>query len=156
MAEHPREYLEHLLRTLRESEMGWIAEEIEAEIATGRLVERDVEGGRSRKGLGVEEFGDGERLAIALRILLERAQVGHAIWVEQTDLLHRRLGVQAIEYVDIREEQSVKFEPFTPAFDRAVDELAVVLGKIASEAGLWGADVQRLSLRPARLSWGTG
>src|SRR5262245_2765461 len=138
MAEHPRECLEHLLRTLHESDMGWIAEEIEAEIATGRLVERDVDDGRNRKGLGVEELDDGERLAIALRIVLERAQVGHAIWLEQTDLLRRRLGVQAVEFVDIRGQESVRFEPFTPAFDHAADELAAVLGKVASEAALWG------------------
>jgi hypothetical protein len=156
MAEHPREYLEHLLRTLRESEMGWIAEEIEAEIATGRLVERDVEGGRSRKGLAVEELDSGERLAIALRILLELAQVGHAVWLEQTELLHRRLGAQAVEYVDIRGEESERFEPFTGGFDRAADELATVLRKVSTETALWGPDVQRLSLRPARIPWGNG
>lgn len=133
--------------------MGWIADEIEAEIAAGRLVEREVEGSRSRKGLGIEEFSDSERLAIALRIVLERAQVGYSLWVEQTDLLHRRLGIQGIDYIDVAGEQGERFEPFMPGFEHAANELAMVLARTAAEAEVSGPDVQRLALRPDRLSW---
>jgi len=155
MADSPREYVDHLLGALRENDLGWIAEEIEAEITSGRMLEKTIEGGRVKSGLAVEEFTDNERLAIAMRIVLDRAQVGHAVWLETTDLLLRRLGVQAVEYVDVEGERSSHFEPFSVGFDRVLDELASVFGKVASECALWGSeDLHRLSARPSRLKWG--
>lgn len=155
MADSPREYLGHLLGALKENGLGWIAEEIEAEIAAGRMLEKTIEGSRVKSGLAVEEFTDNEQLAIAMRIVLERAQVGHAVWLETTELLHRRLGVQAVEYVDVKGEESSRFEPFSVGFDHVLDELASVLGKVASECALWGGDdLPRLSARPSRLRWG--
>lgn len=161
--------------------MAWIAEEIEAEIAAGRMVEKDVikgqlsrkgieeiqaeitawplmeheiKGQRGRKGLWVEEFTDNDRLAIALRIVLERAQVGHAVSVELTERLNRHLGVQNIDYVDVEGDLVVRFQPFSPAIGQAVEELAGVLRRVASECALHGSDVDRLSARPTPATWG--
>ncbi|MCA9628652.1 MAG: hypothetical protein KC766_13330 [Myxococcales bacterium] len=154
MPEHPREYLTHLLGALRESDLGWIADEIEAELAAGRMVEKDIESGRVKKGLSVEEFGDDERLAIALRITLERVQVGYAVWQETTELLQRRLGVQSVEFVDVKGVLAERFEPFAVGFGATVDDLADIFGKVASECALYGGDdLHRLSARPSRLRW---
>lgn len=98
--------------------------------------------------------------------MLERAQVGYAAWNELTGLLHRRLGVQTIEFSDVAGENeperptehtttvALRFQPFSPAFGKAVEDLADVFGKVASECALWGPDVGRLSARPNRLDWG--
>ena len=77
MPSEPREYLEFLLSALRDARLGWIADEVDREIATsGRLVEKEWrEPGRRGKpetGLAVEEFSDDEQLMIAMRIIWER------------------------------------------------------------------------------------
>ena len=155
MAENSREYLDHLLRALRDEGLGWIADEVEAEIAAGRMVERSLESGRVKKGLSVEQFSDDEQLAIALRITLERVQVGHAVWLETADRLRRRLGLQSVDFVEVKGEHGVPFEPFLPGFASTVDDLAAVFGRVASECALYGSeDLHRLSARPSPLRWG--
>lgn len=154
MAGHPKDYLSHILAALRDADLGWIADEIDAEFSAGRMIEKTVEG-RQKSGLTVEEFTEDERLGIAMRIVLERTQVAYAVWLETRDLLHQRVDLQAVKYVEVTGENSSTFEPFTTDFETAADELAVVFGRVAAECGLFGSeDVHRLTARPSRLKWG--
>lgn len=145
MAENARECFDQLLRSLRESRLGWVAEEIEAETAAGRLVEKEwrESARRVETGLRVEDYSEGERLAIALQVLLERVQVAHAGWLEATEYLQRRLGVALVQYVD--SDTSQAFEPFDGGFTAALPELVRVIRRVGADCQLDGSELDRLS-----------
>ncbi len=150
MADDSREYFLHLLSTLRGASLGWIADEIEAEVAAGRLVEKEWRepGRRAETGLAVEEFSEDDRLMIALRIVWERTRVAYALWVDTDEYLRKRLGAQSVSFVDADEQQPYK--PFTQAFPDALSELEHTLQQVAGECRLEGPDLDRIALQPGR------
>jgi len=155
MADDAREYFGHLLRSLVEHELGWIADEIEAEIGAGDVVHRqDRAGGRRTAGLWKEPFDADKCLAIAMRIVVERAQVAHAAWRETEELVRGRLGGSSVAYVDLDRDGAAEFGPFTVEFENALDDLVQILQKAATECAMIGPDVERLSRRPEKLRWG--
>ncbi len=89
MAEDPAECLSYLLRALRESPLQWIGEEVEAQIAAGRIVEKEwcASAKRVETGLAVEGYSDREKSSIALHVLRERVQVAYASWIDAQDYL---------------------------------------------------------------------
>lgn len=150
MAENSRECFEHLLRSLRESRMSWLAEEIEHEIAAGRVVEkewREVGSRRSESGLAVEDYSESQKLRVALEILMERVQVAHALWEESTRQIKDRLSVREVSFLDADTGQ--RFQPFTQDFDQALAAFEEMLRRVAKECDLHGPEIDRLSRRPA-------
>jgi hypothetical protein len=146
------EHFEHLLSSLRQAKLEWIADEIEHEITAGaRLVEREwSEAGKrsEQRGLTLQEFSDNERLMVALRILWERTRVASALVEDTEQYLKLRVKAQGVLLIDPDDGQP--FKPFERGFSTAVEELERLLRQLAHELHLAGPDVDRLSLEPQR------
>ena len=80
------------------------------------------------------EFPDQERLAIALRIVSERARVGYALWDESRAYLELTLNITEIDLVD--DDASFKFVPFRPGYAEALTALAQAIDAVVSDCGL--------------------
>src|SRR5207244_8107296 len=97
MPEDLREGFDLVIRALRTSGLAWIAEEIEAEVLAGRLVERDIPAGSRSvtREMTTEEYSLEEQLAVALRTLFEYAQISRGIWDSGRTFCSEQLAVNS-------------------------------------------------------------
>lgn len=152
MAEATREVFIYLLECLRGSQMGWIAEEIEAEVATGRLVEKETMlGRRAESGLALQEFSEPERLEIALRIVSERARVGYSLWRDAQTYLGRVLDVDQVTFAE--DDGPSVSPPFESDFPEALAVLDKAIDMVVKECSLTGPELTKIA-RPTATSLG--
>jgi hypothetical protein len=128
--------------------MGWIADEILAEITAGKQVEREVpKGPRStEREVATVEYTGREQLALALRILLEYAEVAHATWQSVSEYAGQRLGTTVVRLFDVDANEFV--QPFSTGFQSALEGIRAIVDKLVEECGIEITLNPRLARRP--------
>jgi len=110
-----------LLEALRATPLAWIADEVEAEIAVGRLVEKTYsEPGQTRRRTGttVQDFNDEEQLEIALHCLANYLLVTPHVWDKAVGILRKSVKTDgvALGNVSIADATGHVFEPFSAEY----------------------------------------
>jgi len=149
LPEDPRECVDAVLRSLRDAGIGWIAEEIDAEILAGRQVEREIRIGSRpvQREVATEEYTSSEQLELVLRVVLEYAQVAHELWQATTDFARERLNVGEARILDVDTGQFI--QPFSTDFVIATEKLEAIVRSLADECGISARLGERISQHPA-------
>jgi hypothetical protein len=111
-----------LAQALRETPLAWIADEIESEIARGRMVEKTyTEPGKKRKKTAttVEDYSDQQQLEIALHCIANYITVTPHVWKNAVARLAKNVkGSDTNEpvHVVLADATNTPFAPFQSDF----------------------------------------
>lgn len=110
-----------LLDALRRTALAWIADEIEHEIAVGRLVEKTYsEPGQTRRRMAttVQDYDDQEQLEITLHCLANYLLVTPHVWREGVASLKESVQAESLGLgqIMIADAAGQAFTPFTAEY----------------------------------------
>lgn len=132
-----------IINALRDANLEWIARSIEAEVSSDR--QPDETEGQNNDSRNTD-YSPREKLAIALRIVMEYSEVPFAMWQETQEYFKKRLDI--VE--EVEEESNKRYLPFGEQFEGVISSLRSIVEKISKEFKLTGPDADIIDRKPMR------